>query len=53
MTEIAGAYVALLTSARGFGKATEQALGGELPQVGERQGRGLGGKVSGAAGSKI
>jgi tape measure domain-containing protein len=53
MAEVASAYVTLMPSARGFGKQTERALAGELPQVGERQGRGLGTKISGAFGTVI
>lgn len=51
MAEQASAWVTLIPSARGFGRKTESALVGELGGVGERQGKHLGGKMSGAFGS--
>jgi tape measure domain-containing protein len=53
MAEVAQAYVSLIPSTRGFGKAADAALGGDLAKVGDKQGKAVGSKMSSALGTAL
>lgn len=50
MAEVAQAYVTLLPSTRGFGKAADAALSGDMAKVGDKQGKNTGSRMSKALG---
>jgi len=53
MAEVAQAYVSLIPSARGFGKAADAALAGDMAKVGDKQGKTVGKKMSSALGTAL
>lgn len=53
MAEVAQAYVSLIPSTRGFAKAADAALGGDLTKVGDKQGKAVGSKMSSALGTAL
>lgn len=53
MAEVAQAYVSLIPSTRGFGKAANAALSGEVASVGTQQGKVAGSKMSSALGTAL
>ena len=46
MAEVGSAFVSLLPSAKGFGKATEKQIGGEIDTAGKKTGSRFGGAMA-------
>jgi len=53
MAEVAQAYVSLLPSTRGFGRAADAALSGDMAKVGDKQGKATGSAMSKALGTTL
>src|SRR5213595_3635028 len=53
MAEVAQAYVSLLPSTRGFGRAADAALSGDMAKIGDKQGKTTGSRMSKALGTAL